>query len=57
MMSDTATPLLKFLPALLGIAALDLDGEFCKLLTPSVKIGSIAKWNTWSLPCMSTRCP
>ena len=56
-MSDTATPLLKFLPALLGIAALDLDGEFCKLLTPSVKIGSIAKWNTWSLPCMSTRRP
>jgi hypothetical protein len=32
----------KFLPALLGIAALDLDGKFCKLLTHSVKTGGIA---------------
>jgi hypothetical protein len=32
----------KFLPALLGIAALDLDSKFCKLLTHSVKTGSIA---------------
>ncbi len=32
----------KFLLALLGIAALDLDGKFCKLLTHSVKTGSIA---------------
>jgi hypothetical protein len=32
----------KFLPALLGIAASDLDGEFCKLLTHGVKTGGIA---------------
>jgi hypothetical protein len=32
----------KFLPALLGIAALDLDSKFCKLLTHSVKTGGIA---------------
>jgi hypothetical protein len=32
----------KFLPALLGIAALDLDCEFRKLLTHSVKMGGIA---------------
>jgi hypothetical protein len=32
----------KFLPALLGIASLDLDSKFCKLLTHSVKTGSIA---------------
>ncbi len=32
----------KFLPALLGIAALDLDGKFRKLLNPSVKTGGIA---------------
>jgi hypothetical protein len=32
----------KFLLALLGIATLDLDGEFCKLLTHSVKTGGIA---------------
>jgi hypothetical protein len=32
----------KFLPALLGIAALDLGGEFRKLLTHSVKTGGIA---------------
>ncbi len=31
----------KFLPALLGIAALDLDGEFRELLTHSVKTGGI----------------
>jgi hypothetical protein len=31
----------KFLPALLGIAASDLDGKFPKLLTHSVKIGGI----------------
>jgi hypothetical protein len=35
----------KFLLALLGIAALDLDGEFRELLTHSVKMGSIAIWN------------
>jgi hypothetical protein len=35
----------KFLPALLGIAALDLDGKFCKLLTHSVKTGGIAIQN------------
>jgi hypothetical protein len=32
----------KFLPALLGIAASDLDGKFCELLTHSVKTGGIA---------------
>ncbi len=32
----------KFLPALLGIAALDLDGEFRELLTHGVKSGGIA---------------
>jgi hypothetical protein len=32
----------KFLPALLGIVTLDLNGKFCKLLTHSVKTGSIA---------------
>ncbi len=53
--SDTAphfTPLevairMKFLPALLGIAASDLDSKFRKLLSHSVKTGSIAIWN----PC------
>jgi hypothetical protein len=35
----------KFLLALLEIAASDLDGKFCKLLTHSVKMGSIAIWN------------
>jgi len=48
--SDTAThfaPLeaairTKFLPALLGIAASDLDGEFRELLTQGVKTGGIA---------------
>jgi hypothetical protein len=35
----------KFLPALLGIAALDLDGEFRELLTHGVKAGGIAIWN------------
>ncbi len=35
----------KFLPALLGIAALDLDDEFHELLTHSVKTGGIAIWN------------
>jgi hypothetical protein len=33
---------MKFLPALLVIVALDLDGKFHKLLTHSVKTGSIA---------------
>jgi hypothetical protein len=33
---------MKFLPALLGIAALDLDSKFCKCLTHSVKTGGIA---------------
>ena len=33
---------MKFLLALLGIAALDLDGEFRELLTHSVKTGKIA---------------
>ena len=32
----------KFLPALLGIAASDLDGEFHELLTHGVKMGGIA---------------
>ena len=32
----------KFLPALLGIAASDLDGEFRELLTQGVKTGGIA---------------
>ena len=32
----------KFLLALLGIATLDLDGEFRELLTHSVKTGAIA---------------
>jgi hypothetical protein len=32
---------MKFLPALLGIAALDLDGEFRKLMTHGVKTGGI----------------
>jgi hypothetical protein len=32
----------KFLPALLGIAASDLDGEFRELLTHGVKTGGIA---------------
>ncbi len=32
----------KFLPALLGIAASDLDGDFRKLLTHGVKTGGIA---------------
>ena len=32
----------KFLPALLGIAASDLDGEFRKLLTHGVKMDGIA---------------
>ena len=49
-MSDTAphfAPLevairRKFLPALLGIAASDLDGEFRELLTHDVKMGGIA---------------
>jgi hypothetical protein len=53
MRSDTAphfSPLevairTKFLPALLGIAALDLDGEFWELLTHGVKTGGIAIWN------------
>jgi hypothetical protein len=35
----------KFLPALLGIAALDLDGEFRELLTHGVKMGRIAIQN------------
>jgi hypothetical protein len=35
----------KFLLTLLGIAALDLDGEFRKLLTHSVKMGGIANRN------------
>ncbi len=35
----------KFLPALLGIAASDLDGEFRELLTQGVKTGGIAIWN------------
>jgi hypothetical protein len=50
MTSDTAShfaPLevairTKFLPALLKIAALDLDSMFCELLTHSVKTGGIA---------------
>jgi hypothetical protein len=53
MTSDTAphfTPLevairTKFLPALLGISASDLDGKFRELLTHSVKTGGIAIWN------------
>ena len=36
----------KFLPALLGIAASDLDGEFRKLLTHGVKTGGIAIRNS-----------
>jgi hypothetical protein len=35
----------KFLPALLGTAALDLDGKFPKLLTHSVKTGGITIQN------------
>ncbi len=35
----------KFLRALLGIAALDLGGKFCKLLTHSVKTGGISIQN------------
>jgi hypothetical protein len=34
----------KFLPALLGIAASDLDGKFHELPTNSVKTGGIAIW-------------
>ena len=33
---------MKFLPALLGIAASDLDNEFRKILTHGVKTGGIA---------------
>jgi hypothetical protein len=52
-MSDTAphfAPLevairTKFLLAQLGIASLDLDGKFCKLLTHSVKMGGITIQN------------
>ncbi len=36
---------MNFLPALLGIATSDLDSKFCKLLTHSVKTGSIAIQN------------
>ncbi len=36
---------MKFLLALLGIAALDLDGEFLELLTHKVKTGGIAIQN------------
>ncbi len=36
----------RFLPALLGIAALDLDGEFCELLTHGVKTGGNAIQNS-----------
>ncbi len=40
----------KFLPALLGIAALDLDGEFRDLLTHGVKMGGIAIQNSVDTP-------
>jgi hypothetical protein len=36
----------KFLPALLGIAPSNLDGEFRELLTHGVKTGGIAIWNS-----------
>jgi hypothetical protein len=36
---------MKFLPALLGVAALDLDGEFQELLTHGVETGGIAIQN------------
>jgi hypothetical protein len=31
-----------FLPALLGIPSAEIDGEYCQLLTHSVKLGGLA---------------
>ncbi len=47
----------KFLPALMEIAASDLDSEFRELLTHGVKTGGIAIHNPVAAPFMSTRCP
>jgi hypothetical protein len=47
----------KFLLALMGIAASDLDGEFRELLTHGVKTGGIAIRNPVAPSFMSTRCP